>query len=385
MWGDAGDAARDDFYSRAWRSMHGQGGMSLSFSSDGRKMAAVSHIYDRLTVRLWDRNGENEVASRIELSDGGEFRSGFTPDSQRVWVLIRRYFATGELMYFDAETGKSLPAPDLKPHQDDDTVIHAKTGRVLILSKFDGGEARLWDFGSGKQIAKLPLLSTYNNFPSFSPDGKWIAAVERGQAVSIWDASTGVLRSTLSGHTSAIKSIAFSADNRLIASGSEDGTARVWEVDGGKLLHTFAHHAPGDPKTRSTVSSVAFGEGGKVLAARTEHGTSLWRLGSEERSAIVPREGSRVSFSPDGRILVRHSSNSRSFDHVFSRVDDAVQAARKAVVRCLTPEERKAAFVDVEPPDWCIEMDKPPYQAAGWKSWLAERKAGQALPMPASE
>jgi hypothetical protein len=38
----------------------------------------------------------------------------------------------------------------------------------------------------------------------------------------------------------------------------------------------------------------------------------------------------------------------------------------------MTPAQRKAFFVPPEPPAWCIEMEKWPYDTPEWKQWLAD-------------
>jgi hypothetical protein len=59
-----------------------------------------------------------------------------------------------------------------------------------------------------------------------------------------------------------------------------------------------------------------------------------------------------------------------------------VLAARAAVPHCLTPVQRKAFFLPPEPPDWCVEMAKWPYDTQTWKQWLADKRAGKNPPLP---
>jgi hypothetical protein len=59
--------------------------------------------------------------------------------------------------------------------------------------------------------------------------------------------------------------------------------------------------------------------------------------------------------------------------------------AKKAIPRCLTTSERTAAFLDPEPPAWCIEAQKWPNQTQAWKDWLASRQAGKNPPLPKAE
>ena len=61
-----------------------------------------------------------------------------------------------------------------------------------------------------------------------------------------------------------------------------------------------------------------------------------------------------------------------------------VSRAKSAVPRCLTQDQRNTFFLSPEPPDWCIEMEKWPYNTQTWKEWLADRRAGKNPPLPAA-
>ena len=56
--------------------------------------------------------------------------------------------------------------------------------------------------------------------------------------------------------------------------------------------------------------------------------------------------------------------------------------AKRAVPRCLTRDEREANFLDPEPPAWCVEMSKWPYQTSEWKAWLRYKSTNQTPPLP---
>ncbi len=47
---------------------------------------------------------------------------------------------------------------------------------------------------------------------------------------NLWDAETGALIRTFSGHGDVVNSVAFSSDGTKVLTGSWDGTARIWDV-----------------------------------------------------------------------------------------------------------------------------------------------------------
>jgi len=57
--------------------------------------------------------------------------------------------------------------------------------------------------------------------------------------------------------------------------------------------------------------------------------------------------------------------------------------AKAIAPRCLSPARRRESFLPGEPPAWCTEMEKWPHHTAAWKQWLADKKAGKQIPMPA--
>jgi WD40 repeat protein len=57
--------------------------------------------------------------------------------------------------------------------------------------------------------------------------------------VRLWEASSGRLLATLSGHTGGVRGPALSGDGRLVVSGSLDGTVRLWEAQRGSCLRTL--------------------------------------------------------------------------------------------------------------------------------------------------
>ncbi len=87
---------------------------------------------------------------------------------------------------------------------------------------------------------------------------------------------------------------------------------------------------------------------------------------------------------PDDKHAVTAPSDgtARLWD-VFTDTQKLISAAKMVAPRCLTAEQREASFfLRAEPPAWCIEMAKWPYQTATWKEWLADERAGKNPRLP---
>ena len=59
-----------------------------------------------------------------------------------------------------------------------------------------------------------------------------------------------------------------------------------------------------------------------------------------------------------------------------------IAEAKRKVPRCLTPQQLEAHFLPKEPPGWCIEMAKWPYDTTEWRQWLAQKRRGENPKMP---
>jgi WD40 repeat protein len=72
----------------------------------------------------------------------------------------------------------------------------------------------------------------------FSSDGKQIASGSWDTTVKIWNASSGELQSTLTGHTDWVTQVEF-IDADTVVSSSDDGTTRAWDVATGTQKAEF--------------------------------------------------------------------------------------------------------------------------------------------------
>jgi hypothetical protein len=199
-------------------------------------------------------------------------------------------------------------------------------------------DAWIWEAESGRQIGSFSGGGPINSV-AFSSDGRRLVTASFFNTMSIWDAESrkkiSVWRSGGEVHTAM-----FSPDNRrvLAASGS---TANIWDVESGRIAGVLSGH-----------------QNEQVLSA---------------------------AFSPDGRHVVTTSRDKTAWIwQVFPTTQDLVDEAKRQVPRCLTHEQRESAFLELEPPAWCIEMAKWPYESQDWRDWLRFKRENANPPLPDS-
>jgi len=196
------------------------GAMTLAFSPDGKRLAAVLGN----SLMLWDIAKE-EVAANAKV--GNVQALSFSPDSGRL-----AFNSMMDIIVLDAITGKELflskrNGPVLH-------VVHSPDGKRLACC-WHAGMAIL-DAATGKEIATVTFGMGAVSRPSFSPDGKWLALVAPtdqfppASTLKLRDTSTSREVLTLTGHESIQNAQFVGRDGKLLATQGGDGTLKVWQL-----------------------------------------------------------------------------------------------------------------------------------------------------------
>jgi WD40 repeat protein len=118
--------------------------------------------------------------------------------------------------------------------------------------------------------------------------------------LKLWDAKTGSLYRTLSGHAEQVEAVAFSSAGNLLVSGSNDGTINVWDWSTGVLCSSFNHDL-------GHISAAAVSCSGQLTACMSL-GKAVMVWSADEKDLIRRKQLSkdttrRLSFSRDGSCL----------------------------------------------------------------------------------
>ena len=81
-------------------------------------------------------------------------------------------------------------------------------------------------------------------------------------------------------------------------------------------------------------------------------------------------------------MVTASADRTASIWRVFPTTTELFDHAKQVIPRCLTREQREHVGLKLEPPLWCVEMGKWPYDTKEWRSWLALKLAHADPPLP---
>src|SRR5262249_41232151 len=145
---------------------------------------------------------------------------------------------------------------------------------------------------------------------AFSPDGKFLAGgkwAENASTVKVWDLKTGAVAATLEGAGGNIFGVTFSGEGKRLF-GSDlgaGGGVRMWEVTG-RLIRTF--NASGN--TIGLYHPALSPDGKRVVCNDTPTTVRVWEIEGDKGPVTLDGHTSQplyAAYSPDGKLLATGS------------------------------------------------------------------------------
>jgi WD40 repeat protein len=152
---------------------------------------------------------------------------------------------------------------------------------LLIAAGTEGAQARVFKVSTGKVVLSGLDAADDQSSGDFSPDGTLIATNGPDGTVKIWNASSGALMQTMSGHIAMMGRVVWVDDNRLL-SDDWNGLVILWTRDAsGSFVRSGAwlagtpmsgsanaiNMAVSPDKTRFVLGGMVSGQGGFVFFA----------------------------------------------------------------------------------------------------------------------
>ncbi|WP_373527192.1 hypothetical protein [Nostoc sp.] len=271
---------------------HSDAVASVAFSPNNKLLASGS--FDK-SVKLWSLDAptpsilqghQKRVLSVAWSPDGHMLASGSGDRTVKLW---QRYTSNGEV--------KTRLYKTLVGHTDKvPSVSFDPKGEMLASGSYDK-TVKLWRL-DGTLIMTLHGHSDSVMSVNFSPDGQFLASASKDKTVKLWNRK-GKLLKTLVGHEGWVNSVNFSPDSQVLASASDDQTVKLWQRDG-TLLKTFSPHD-------SWVLGVSFSPTDELLASASWDNTvKLWRRDGTLLKTLLKGYSdsvNAVTFNPNGELL----------------------------------------------------------------------------------
>lgn len=164
------------------------------------------------------------------------------------------------------------------------------------------GIAKVWDLATGRETITVShgnrvLVSR----AVFSVDGKRLLTTSHDGTARLWELGTGRQVAAYAGHANIVESAAFSADERRIVTGSCDGTARVWDAATGRELLCLKGH------TGVVSRAVFLLDGTRIATAGADHTLRIWNAETGRELMAWPCATNALAVAPDGRTLFTSS------------------------------------------------------------------------------
>jgi WD40 repeat protein len=129
-----------------------------------------------------------------------------------------------------------------------------------LLAAMSDYDVQVWDLTSAKRLATLHAAFGSSNSLAFSRDSTMLASADGDTVIRVYDAQSGILRSSVSDFLLECLAVDFSPDGKLLFVGGADKSVSVIDPLAGKIRDTF-------PKQSGILRGLVASPDGKHVAA----------------------------------------------------------------------------------------------------------------------
>ncbi|MGD0702887.1 MAG: WD40 repeat domain-containing protein [Trebonia sp.] len=195
-----------------------------------------------------------------------------------------------------------------------DSVAFSPDGRILAATAIGG--VYLWNVANPARPVSLGIFGTgsttyASSYFAFSPDGETLATADSpgtgSSLVRLWNLSSHALDGTISPGAD-IDSLAFADGGRMLATADENGGVKLWDVSRRSLADVLQ-----SPAGLVSLAAVTASPDGQTIAfsgPENSHGqypVELWSVARHQITATLPADDTvavtTLAFSPDGDML----------------------------------------------------------------------------------
>jgi WD40 repeat protein len=232
----------DAFYEDLFRNLEGfqkQAGMKVvprayraALGPNGKRLLLASELSYRGSSQTWGGNlfclelWDLEEGKRIALWNAGKYGAkwlalAFSPDGTRAATGSKQGLQTWNVTTGTAEQVLlSRPVDQVSFSPDGRRVLGVGRGdRATLFELPAGREVRSWNLGQGTWLCS-----------ALSPDNQWVAAGGEDRLIHLLEVATGQELARWQGHAAPVTVLSFSRDGRTLVSGGQDGMLKLWDL-----------------------------------------------------------------------------------------------------------------------------------------------------------
>jgi WD40 repeat protein len=241
-------------------------------------------------VRIWDA-ATGAILQQFEVPNAVRVAVG--NDGHR--VLVGTTTSDRPAVLLDATTGARIASFEGITRLVSD-IASSRDGRAFALALYDG-TVRVIDAVTGAETARIAVDTRRISAVTFDLEGNPVAASESGK---VWflDRATATVKRSFAAHTTWIQDIEYSADGkRLVTAGRQDHTVKVWDAATGALQLTLSGH-------KNNVMRASFSPDGTWIATASVDNTALvWDATTGELAWTFLGPAFTAEWSADSRQL----------------------------------------------------------------------------------
>jgi WD40 repeat protein/predicted Ser/Thr protein kinase len=230
-------------------------GWTLRSAAFNRERTEVAGTYTAASsdtgLAVWDsKSGRRLFSKPHDLGEVYPNGIAFSQDSRRLAVGFDEALIVYEPGSLRQRSFKRLGVTKALAFSPDDRYLAAVDVR---------GRLSIWNAASDREVAVLANFrkTVSREAVAFSEDGSFLVS-SNADTVRVWRLDAAKERRVLRGHDGGVPCLAFNRDRSLLASGGKDHAVRLWDPASGKLLSTF--------EAAGSVQSLAFSANGRLLA-----------------------------------------------------------------------------------------------------------------------